>query len=304
MKRIAITCGDPSGLGPELIERCLRETRYEGASFKVFGTKELEERLSDCPMNEVEVVAHSDRRFELGRPEPEGAKLAIAAMEASAEACSDGSCHAVVTGPIAKSLCSEVGYTFPGQTEFYADRWGGEPSMAFVGANLKICLVTWHIPLRAVAAAIDERRFKRGVRSAFELGRRLGIARPRVLVCGLNPHAGEGGLLGADEQERLNPWIAELRGEFSGDLSDCVPGDTAFIHAMQGEADVVVALYHDQGLAPFKVVDFDSGVNVSLGLAHLRVSPDHGTGFGIAGKGVARAGSMHNAIQLACRMSV
>lgn len=302
MKRIAITCGDPSGLGPELIERCLLENRYEGVTFTVYGARTWVGRLAESSLNQVAGVALSERSFVAGAPEPEGARLAVAALEASAAACKAGSCDAVVTGPIAKNLCAEIGYPFPGQTEFFADRWGGDATMAFVGAHLNVCLATWHIPLSEVPAALDEASFKRSVRSACDLGHRLGVIQPRILVCGLNPHAGEDGLLGSEEKECLNPWIAELRRELPASISDCVPGDTAFGQAMKGEADVVVAMYHDQGLAPFKAVDFDSGVNVSLGLAHLRVSPDHGTGFGIAGKGVASHGSMDHAIKLASRL--
>ncbi len=302
MRRIAITCGDPSGLGPELIEACLREEDYGDARFVVFGSKPWCERLEAIGEGRVHGVALSDTEFLVGQPCPDGARLAIAAMEAAAKACLDGQCDAVVTGPISKALCVDVGYAFPGQTEFFADRWGGEPTMAFVGEHLKLCLATWHIPLSSVPAALDEATFKRSVRSAAQLGQRLGFECPRILVCGLNPHAGEGGLLGSEEIEFLNPWLAELRGEVAATIEDCVPGDTAFGRAMKGQADVVVALYHDQGLAPFKAVDFDSGVNVTLGLKRLRVSPDHGTGFEIAGKGVASKGSTHHAIQLACRM--
>lgn len=303
MKKIAVTCGDPSGLGPELIETCLLENSYEGAEFLVFGPRDWTKRLASSTRNAVRGEALSDRVFEAGVPEADGARVAIAAMEAAAEACANGSCDAVVTGPINKALCVEVGYRFPGQTEFFADRWGGDPTMAFVGEHLNVCLASWHIPLSEVPAALDEASFKKSIRSAANLGRRLGIDQPRILVCGLNPHAGEGGVLGSEEEERLNPWISELRAELPGSISDCVPGDTAFGHAMTGGADVVVAMYHDQGLAPFKTVDFDTGVNVSLGLKHLRVSPDHGTGFDIAGKGVASPGSIHHAIKLACRLN-
>lgn len=302
MRRIAICCGDPSGLGPELIEACLLDEDYGDVAFTVFGSKPWTEGLEAKSLGRIQTMALSDKDFLAGKPEPDGARLAIAAMEAAARACRSGYCDAVVTGPISKALCADVGYRFPGQTEFFADRWGGEPTMAFVGEHLKLCLATWHIPLSAVPASLDEKTFKHSVRSAVELGQRLGFARPRVLVCGLNPHAGEGGLLGSEEIEFFNPWLAELRGELNAEVENCVPGDTAFGRAMKGQADVVVALYHDQGLAPFKAVDFDSGVNVTLGLKHLRVSPDHGTGFEIAGLGVASRGSMHHAIRLACEM--
>ncbi|MDQ8202021.1 4-hydroxythreonine-4-phosphate dehydrogenase PdxA [Pelagicoccus sp. SDUM812003] len=301
-KRIAITCGDPSGLGPELIERCLVENRYEGAEFVLFGPGNWIDSIVRRSDLAVSGESLSEQVFEAGQPNPKGAKVAMAAMEAAARSCLEGRCDAVVTGPIAKSLCAEVGYEFPGQTEFFAYRWGGEPTMAFVGERLALCLATWHIPLAEVPEALTRPVFERAVEAAHMLGKRLGRMEPRVIVCGLNPHAGEDGLLGSEEKERLNPWLDALRARLTGSIEGCVPGDTAFARAMKGEADVVVATYHDQGLAPFKAVDFDSGVNVTLGLPHLRVSPDHGTGFGIAGKGIASPGSTSKAIELAIRL--
>lgn len=301
-RRIGITCGDPSGLGPELIQACLCERKYEGMEFVIYGPREWGERVAKESLAETRAIALSEAVFEAGKPSPDGARVAVAAMEAAAKACKEGRIDAVVTGPIAKSLCAAIGYTFPGQTEFFADRWGGEPTMAFVGAHLRLCLVTWHIALREVADAVTEAALRRAVASAVELGQRLGAERPRVMVCGLNPHAGEDGLLGSEEGERIDPWLEALRGEFSAELIGTVPGDTAFGRAMKGEADVVVAQYHDQGLAPFKAVDFDTGVNVTLGLPHLRVSPDHGTGFDIAGKGLASPESFSRAIELAGRL--
>lgn len=297
-RRIAIACGDPSGLGPELIERCLAERAYPGARFAVFGAEAWVERLAALGANRVEPVVLSRERFEPGRPVASGARLAIAALEEVAAACRAGAADAVVTGPISKARCAAEGFAFPGQTEFFAARWGGEPTMGFVGERLRAVLATWHIPLAAVPEALTESVFKRAVLRGFELARRLGIAEPRVAVCGLNPHAGEEGLLGLEERDRFDPWLAEMGGGLR-----CVPGDTAFMRAMRGEVDIVVALYHDQGLAPFKAVDFDSGVNVTLGLPHLRVSPDHGTGFEIAGRGLASAGSMDRAIALAATLA-
>lgn len=302
MKRIAVACGDPSGIGPELIERCLVDYQGEDAEYLVFGPKSWVSRIESQAEHRVVGVPLGDYEFELGKPEPAGAKLAIAAMEAAAESCLTGDCESVVTGPISKELCAKVGYRFPGQTEFFADRWGGEPTMAFVGEHLRVCLATWHIPLQEVPTALTREAFAKSIHSAVELGKRIGHPRPRVIICGLNPHAGEGGLLGKEEGEKLNPWIADMSPKIDADLIGCVPGDTAFLRALKGEADVVVAMYHDQGLAPFKALDFDSGVNVTLGLKHLRVSPDHGTGFDIAGTGKASAGSMRHAFMLANRL--
>jgi 4-hydroxythreonine-4-phosphate dehydrogenase len=222
-------------------------------------------------------------------------------MERAAEGCKHGEFCGVVTGPVSKERLANIGYPFPGQTEFFAARWGGEPVMAFCGGKLRVVLATWHVPLDQVSKLLGPHLLHRTVAAANDLCRAEGVAKPRIGVCGLNPHAGEGGLLGHEERDLLNPALAHLRGEFPG-LSLCEPGDTLFARQLRGEFDVVVALYHDQGLAPLKVIDFDEAVNVTLGLRYVRTSPDHGTAFGIAGKGVARATSFANAVTVARRL--
>ena len=174
--------------------------------------------------------------------------------------------------------------------------------MAFVGAHLNVVLATWHIPLMGVVEALTEESLRVAVERASYLGQKLGVARPRVGVCGLNPHAGEGGLMGCEEKKLYNPWLAKLR-EGSCELSECLPADTLFARAMKGDFDVVVALYHDQGLGPLKTIDFDSAVNVTLGLPHVRTSPDHGTAFDIAGRGIASCGSFARAIECAAKLA-
>jgi 4-hydroxythreonine-4-phosphate dehydrogenase len=221
-------------------------------------------------------------------------------MERAAEGCRAGEFSGVVTGPVSKERLAAIGYGFPGQTEFFAARWGGEPVMCFCGGRLRVALATWHVPLCEVPQLLGPQLLHRTVSAADRLARADGIAAPRIGVCGLNPHAGEGGLLGGEERDFLNPALAKLRSEFPG-LSPCQPGDTLFARALRGEFDVVVALYHDQGLAPLKVVDFDEAVNVTLGLPFVRTSPDHGTAFGIAGQGRAGATSFANAVAVARR---
>jgi 4-hydroxythreonine-4-phosphate dehydrogenase len=157
--------------------------------------------------------------------------------------------------------------------------------------------------LSDVPGLLGPHRLHRTVAAARDLCRAEGIEHPRIGVCGLNPHAGEGGLLGHEERELIDPALAKIRPEFPG-LSRCEPADTLFARQLRGEFDAVVALYHDQGLAPLKVVDFDEAVNVTLGLPHVRTSPDHGTAFGIAGRGVARATSFANAVTVARRLAV
>jgi 4-hydroxythreonine-4-phosphate dehydrogenase len=222
-------------------------------------------------------------------------------MERAAAGCLAGEFSGVVTGPVAKAELARVGFPHAGQTEFFASRWPGDPTMAFCGGRLRVALLTWHIPLTQVATHLTPRELERTVAAAAELARADGVSEPRIAVCGLNPHAGEEGLLGTEERERIDPVLDRLRPRFPG-LSRCVAGDTAFGRALRGEFDVVVALYHDQGLAPLKTLEFDEAVNVTLGLAHVRTSPDHGTAFGIAGLGQANPRSFAQAVAVARRL--
>ena len=229
--------------------------------------------------------------------------MADEALRAAAAAAMAGRVAGVVTGPVAKSWMARVGWRFPGQTEFFAAEWGGEPVMAFAGGRLRVVLATWHIPFAEVPAALTAPVLERAVAAAAELcaataaGAGEGAA-PRIGVCGLNPHAGEDGLLGLEEREHIDPVLDALRPRFPG-LSRALPGDTVFGRQLRDEFDVVVALYHDQGLAPLKTLDFDEAVNITLGLPWVRTSPDHGTGFGIAGRGAASGTSFANAVRLA-----
>lgn len=302
-KPIAITCGDPAGVGPELIETVLSRPLGLAAPLVVIGP---ESWIASCrfdPENRVETIAVGGSAFayECGTPSDAAARIALEAMEIAAAGCVEGRFGSVATGPISKANCAKVGFRFPGQTEFFASRWGGEPSMSFVGDRLKVVLATWHIPLKQVAGSLDFETVAKAAMRADELCRRLGIEQPKIAVCGLNPHAGEGGLLGSEERDGLDPILDGLRERIPG-LSACLPGDTVFGRVMKGEFDVAVAMYHDQGLAPLKAVDFDTAVNVSLGLNHLRTSPDHGTAYAIAGKGIASANSFERAIRLADRL--
>jgi len=268
-----------------------------------------------------------------GEPSVEGARVALAALERAAAGTRTGEFSGVVTGPVSKAWLQRAGCVFPGQTEFFAARWGGKPTMAFCGGRLRVVLLTWHIPLREVPSHLTPDELARAVRAADELARAGGVAEPRIGVCGLNPHAGEGGLLGTEERDVIEPILDALRagrgmgamgamggmggmggagsagarGEMGSAralarVSRCEPGDTIFGRALRGEFDVVVALYHDQGLAPLKTIDFDEAVNVTLGLAHVRTSPDHGTAFGIAGRGTASPRSFGNAVAVARRL--
>jgi 4-hydroxythreonine-4-phosphate dehydrogenase len=294
---LAFTCGDPAGIGPEIIAAWLRAHPAEASRFVPIGPR----RWLDALGVSGEAVGPADFVATPGQPGVVGAAVALAALEAAAAGCGTGRFAGAVTGPVSKSWLQKAGFTFPGQTEFFAARWGGEPTMAFAGGRLRVVLATWHIPLREVPRALDQPVLARAVVQADRLARALGAAAPRIAVCGLNPHAGEEGLLGDEEQTRLNPWLDELRPRFPG-LSRCLPGDTVFWRQLRGEFDIVVALYHDQGLAPLKTVDFDESVNITLGLPWVRTSPDHGTAFSIAGKNQASWKSFSNAVELARKL--
>jgi len=297
--RLAITCGDPAGVGPEIIASWLAANPAEAADTAVIGPARWLATLA--AQAQKIAVGLEDFSATPGQPSADGSLVAWAAMERAAQGTKAGEFAGVVTGPVSKESLAHIGYPFPGQTEFFAARWGGEPTMGFCGGRLRVALATWHVPLFQVARLLGPHLLHRTVRAAYELAQADGVARPRIGVCGLNPHAGEGGLLGYEERDLLNPALDHLRPEFPG-LSRCEPADTLFARALRGEFDVVVALYHDQGLAPLKAVDFDEAVNVTLGLPFVRTSPDHGTAFKLAGKGLARITSFANAVKVARRL--
>ncbi len=300
MTPLVITCGDPAGVGPEIVRTWLADNPSGRDDVVVLGPREW---LKSLPSEvKTERVGPADYRATPGRPDEAGAKIAWAAMARAARGCAAGEYRAVVTGPVSKAQLASVGYPHPGQTEFFAAEWGGDPVMAFHSDHLRVTLVTWHLPLQQVSTALSPAALERAVRAAARLAMGDGIAPPRIAICGLNPHAGEDGLLGHEEQTLIDPTLDRLRSEFPG-LSRTLPGDTVFGRAMKGEFDAVVAMYHDQGLGPLKTVDFDNAVNVTLGLPYVRTSPDHGTGFGIAGRGLASATSFARAVDLARRLS-
>lgn len=296
---LALTCGDPAGVGPEIIGRWLSEHPEEWRGVTVIGPQAW---LDTLPEETLKLSVGVDGfRPRPGSPSGEGALIAWAAMERAAGGCKAGEFKGVVTGPVSKEWLSRIGYEHPGQTEFFAARWGGSPTMAFSGGRLRVVLLTWHIPFREVPLHLTAQAFSRAIRAAEELAQAEGVELPRIGVCGLNPHAGEGGVIGREEIDVIEPILAPLRSSHPG-LSRCEPSDTLFGRHLKGEFDVVVALYHDQGLAPLKVIDFDMSVNITLGLPYVRTSPDHGTAFGIAGKGIASSTSFANAVVLARRL--
>ncbi len=300
MAPLALTCGDPAGIGPEVVAAWLAAHPAEAAGVVVLGPPRW---LESLPAGGGRLgIGREDYAATPGRPDGEGALVAWAAMERAAAGARAGEFSAVVTAPVSKARLAAVGFPFPGQTEFFADRWGGEPVMAFCGGRLRVALATWHVPLVEVPQLLGPVRLRRTVAAADRLARADGIAAPRIGVCGLNPHAGEGGLLGDEERDLIDPALERLRADFPG-VSSCQPADTLFARALRGEFDAIVALYHDQGLAPLKAVEFDEAVNVTLGLPFLRTSPDHGTAFGLAGTGRADPRSFAQAVAVARRLS-
>ena len=282
-KRIGITLGDPAGIGPEIIRSALASGKLPEADYRLLGKSE----------------GHS-----LGQPTPDSARAAQAALEESAQLAIAHEIDAVVTGPIHKASMYEIGFEFPGQTEFFAARCGVENfAMLLTGAGLTVALVTAHIPLGNVTENLRTAEIVR-VGSLLQnfLVRRGGSR--RIAVAGLNPHAGESGALGREEIELITPAVAELqRIHATAQISGPFSPDTIFHRTVEGEFDGVLCMYHDQGLIPLKLHAFHEGVNVTLGLPFPRTSPDHGTAFAIAGQGIAQPDSMIAAIRLAVELA-
>jgi 4-hydroxythreonine-4-phosphate dehydrogenase len=300
--RIGITLGDCAGIGPEIVDLALKSGRVpESAEYVVIG------REPGCKP---------------GAPTIETARAAAAALEEAVTRARRGELNAIVTGPIHKARMYEAGFKFPGQTEFFAERCGvNNFAMCLTGGNLTVALVTTHIPLSDVPHTLKKSEIVRvGLLLADFLHSRgrtnltalssqiseLKRAGARIAVAGLNPHAGESGKIGREEIEIIAPAIAELQSRIENRESRIVgpvSPDTVFHRATEGEFDAVLCMYHDQGLIPLKLHAFDNGVNVTLGLPFPRTSPDHGTAFEIAGKGIARADSMIAAINLAVELA-
>jgi 4-hydroxythreonine-4-phosphate dehydrogenase len=283
--RIALTLGDPAGIGPEVIATAL-------------------DRPEVRALADFEIVGDS-AGFTPGQPTEASARAAFDALEEAVARAKAGEFSAIVTGPVSKRQMHAVGFDFPGQTEFFAERTSTENfAMCLTGGALTVGLVTAHVPLKDVPGLLSIHEIVRvgGLLADFE--RRRGKALPRIAVAGLNPHAGENGDLGREEIDIITPAVAKLlaaRGDatFTGPL----PPDTVFFRAAAGEFDAVLCMYHDQGLIPLKLHAFDAGVNVTLGLPFPRTSPDHGTAFEIAGRGIARPDSMIAAIRLAAELA-
>ena len=285
--RIGITLGDCAGIGPHIVDLALKSGRVpNSAEYVVIG------RQPNCKP---------------GKPTIDTARAAGAALEEAVTRARRGELHAVVTGPIHKARMSEAGFKFPGQTEFFAERCGVKNfAMCLTDVKLTVALVTSHIPLANVSGALKQSEIVRVGLLLAEFLQRRGIKAPRIAVAGLNAHAGESGKIGREEIDIISPAIAELKPQIPDPKSQVigpVSPDTVFHRAVEGEFDAVLCMYHDQALIPFKLLAFHSGVNVTLGLPFPRTSPDHGTAFEIAGKGIAKPDSMIAAINLAVELA-
>ena len=237
-----------------------------------------------------------------GRLDARNGPYVIATLAAACDGCLLGSYDALVTGPVHKGILNDAGVPFTGHTEFLAERCGAAPVMLLTTPGLRVALATTHLPLSQVCAAIDRPLLTQVIEILHgALVRRFGIARPRILVCGLNPHAGEGGHLGREEIEIIQPVLADLRAR-GWDLVGPLPADTAFVPERLKDADAVLAMYHDQGLPVLKHLGFGQAVNVTLGLPIVRTSVDHGTALDLAGTGRADLGSLRCAIDVALQM--
>jgi 4-hydroxythreonine-4-phosphate dehydrogenase len=308
--------GDPSGIGPEVAMRAcvarrrgaaadivlVGDERVFAAAAKRIGVSRALDRTKMLRVDSIASLAAADRRP--GKPTSAGAEVAYRAILRAVDLVQSGAADAIVTAPVNKHSIQTLGHEFPGHTETIAALAGGaDVRMMLAGPTLRVVLVTTHIALRAVPEAITVARVARTAEiTARALRRDFGVRRPRLALAGLNPHAGEEGSFGDEEIRVLRPAIdlARSRGVV---LDGPHPPDTVFFRARAGDFDAVISLYHDQGLAPFKLVHFHDGVNVTLGLPFPRTSPDHGTAYDIAGKGKADPSSMIAAVELAASMA-
>ncbi|MEX0731015.1 MAG: 4-hydroxythreonine-4-phosphate dehydrogenase PdxA [Aquisalimonadaceae bacterium] len=317
--RLALTVGEPAGIGPDLAVMLARRSRDTdlvaigdpdvlaerahqlGESLRLVSDPTVpvtrnagELTVLPCPVHHPVVP---------GRLDTANARHVLRMLELAGRGCLDGRFDAVVTAPVQKSVINDAGIPFSGHTEFFAELTGAPlPVMLLAADDLRVALATTHLPLREVADAVTAARLTQVLRILdHDLRRKLGIARPRILVCGLNPHAGEGGHLGREEIDTIIPVLNMLRDE-GLDLAGPLPADTLFTPRVLAGADAVLAMYHDQGLPVLKHAGFGHAVNITLGLPIIRTSVDHGTALDLAGSGRAEDGSLRAAMAYAERM--
>lgn len=320
--RLAITLGDPNGIGPEVVLKSLHDPSLVpsitpiliGSAHvlrvhaDVLGFSDLDIHVvdgvpEDVPRGDVAVLdvgEDTEPPVMFGSVTPEGGRLAMRAVERAVDACMEGAVDAMVTAPISKDAVRRAGYDIPGHTEFIADRTNSpRPTMMMVAGGLRVAVLSSHIPLADVPSAVTKEAILEKLQVIdATLRDDFAIQQPKIAVFGLNPHAGEGGAFGTEEKEIIAPAIETARKQgfrVDGPLA----ADGFFGTQLDADFDAALAMYHDQGLVPFKALAFDHGVNYTAGLPIIRTSPGHGTAYGIAGKGMALPGSMRSALELA-----
>jgi len=322
--RIGITIGDPAGVGPEVVLKAVAEAAVrEVCAPVIIGDAQLlahtarklnlqcgykivrrDEPLPD--QIDAPIIYHLDNiraDIEPGVESSAAGRASGEYIEAAVELCMGGHLDAISTAPINKRALFLGGYSFPGHTEFLAHlTHTSEVAMAFIAANLRIVLISTHVPLAEAIRLVEKDRIERVIKLANRELKRWGIREPRLAMAALNPHGAEGGLFGIEESAEIVPAVEACR-EVGIDVAGPFPADTVFLRASRGEFDAVVACYHDQAMIPVKCLSFGEAVNVSLGLPFIRTSVDHGTAFDIAGRGLAEHSSMVAAITLAAEFS-
>ena len=322
---LGISLGDVTGVGPEVaLKAVAAEAQRDETKYLFIGDEQILQRLKrkfllNLPLKKFSSYNDSGRFFianPLVEPLPENlpagsplaANAAVAALHAGGERCLRGELHALVTAPVNKKSIVDAGHRFIGQTEFLSELANAKrTAMMLLGTDergrwLRVALATVHISIKSVPEKLTPEKITLAIELAAQACRDLGLARAKIAVAGLNPHAGEGGEFGDEEIKIITPTV--LAAQKNGfDVIGPMSGDTVFHYALQGDFDAVVAMYHDQGLAPLKAVAFDTGVNWTLGLPFIRTSPDHGTAYDIAGKGMANPCSMIAAIRLAKQLA-
>lgn len=312
---VAVTIGDPFGIGPEITLKALASPTLldRQADFLIIGDRSV---LSSPPkflntalrvnprISIADLGLISEDRIKWGRQSGLSGKASLAYIDYALKLIKDGQADCLVTAPVSKEAISSAGIRFSGHTEYIAKAFNTDKfAMMLIGGPLKVTLVTRHLPLKAVAKAVTEE----GISDCIELSyvalkRYFGIKRPRIGVAGLNPHGGEGGSIGKEEELVIRPAVARAKKRFK-DITGPVSSEALFYEAFHGRLDCVIAMYHDQGLTPLKMIGRDDSVNVTLGLPFARTSPGHGTAFYIAGKGIANPASMIHAINTAVEMT-
>lgn len=324
MKRLAITMGDPGGVGPEIIVKALsyasikdycspvvigdrapveealrlRKAHAKLRFIRLPGESKLASLGRSIELIDMEVI----KKFKKGRPTAEGGKASVSYIKKAVELALNKQVDGIVTAPISKEAWKMAGFGWPGHTEMLAELTHTKDyAMMLIGGPLKVILVTIHTSLKNVPTLITRGRILKTLRLTKKACHMLGIKHPRIAVAGLNPHAGEAGLFGYEEIREIIPSIQKAQRE-GIPVSGPYPPDTVFHKAYRSEFDIIVCMYHDQGLIPLKMIAFDEGVNVTVGLPIIRTSPDHGTAYDIAWKGIANPSSMIEAIKLAARL--